>query len=579
MVTLPEKVEKFANWSGAKLRPQEKTELEIDLPHFVEDSHQPAELESTESLVESKFERNTAPWKNPKITLATVVGLAAAVSAIGFFLINSNFKWPTIGGPTLGTARNDDTEPVDHPDGKFQRSALTGPLGEGLGNDGNPKNPLLTPVKPAEAKPVKGVKTHPGANATPKATYPAMASAPPVAMAPRMMSRPAYTDYHDGAATTPARTVYPRTVATPSRQSYTPSMSTPTPSNSAPVQEKSLQERRAEAIAATSFNGGTSTNGGTSSNGGASSNDGASSETAQAVAANSQEASQGTTQTQGQQPQNNQYLATEAAVLEGTPQQLINRAKKAEGVLLEGLAFTPGDLKSLEDQEVTAEISNPLDSGLPIGTQIICSIKFPSGGQSQAKNAVIRLVPTAMVINGNEYAIPPSSAILTAKGGKPFIAKRGGSEFLRFLGSATKTVLSAGVGGLSSLTLGGNNILSSLTGLGGARGNVTQERATEVLILGSNLPVQLSIIRPFSVPMASAETTEPVAQPQPQTEVDQNLSDAELRGILYPSSQPVAATEFTQSVPQGQTSNEVAQNLSDAELRAIINQTESANVR
>jgi hypothetical protein len=514
MIALPEKVQRFADWSGAKLRPQEKAELEIDLPNFVEESDRPLEAEPTETLVESKFQRNDAPWKNPKITLATAAGVAAAVSAAGFFIFNSNVEWPSIGGPTLGSANNDDTEPVDHPDGKFQRSALTGPLGEGLDKDGNQKNPFLT-NNPAQAAPGKGAKTNvrPNAPSTAKATHPVIASTPPV-ITPRVIPRPAYTDYGVGGASTPTRTVYPRTVANyvpsfPTRQSSKPSA----PSPSAPIQQKSAQERRAEAIAATTFNGGSSS--------------GSSSGSAQMVSSTSGG------EVQGAQTKGDVYLAAENAVLDGTPQQLINRAKKAEGVLLQGLAFTPGDLKYLEDQEVTAEISNPLDSGLPVGTQIICAVKFPDGGQSRAKNAVVRLVPTAIVLGGNEYEIPQGSAILTAKEGRPFIAKRGGSEFLRFLGSATKSVLSAGAGTLSSLVGGGSSILSSLTGLGSGRGASTQNQATEVLILKDNTPIQFSIIRPFSIPMASTPVPVPVAQVQESIDISQNLSDADLTAIIH----------------------------------------------
>lgn len=536
MIALPDKVQRFADWSGAKLRPQEKPELEIDLPNFVEESDRPVETEPTESLVESKFQRNDAPWKNPKITLATAVGIAAAVSAAGFFIFNSNVEWPSIGGPTLGTAHNDDTEPVDHPDGKFQRSALTGPLGEGLDKDGNPKNPFLT-NNTAQATPGKGAKTNvsPNAPATAKATHPVIASTPPVITASRVPSRPAYTDYGDGGATTPTRTVYPRTVTNYAPSSPTPRQSfTPSVTPSAPVQQKSAEERRAEAIAATTFNGGSASG------------------SAQMVSSTSGSG------TPGAQTKGDVYLAAENAVLDGTPQQLINRAKKAEGVLLQGLAFTPGDLKYLEDQEVTAEISNPLDSGLPVGTQIICSVKFPDGGGSQAKNAVVRLIPTAIVLGGNEYEIPQGSAILTAKGGKPFIAKRGGSEFLRFLGSATKTVLGAGVGTLTSLVGGGNNILSSLAGLGSGRGSTTNQ-ATEVLILKDNLPIQFSIVRPFSIPMVSAETM-PVAQATQSTQSAQALSDAELMRLSQ--------------APSDEKPMKFSPEPSDAELMAIVRQSQ-----
>lgn len=532
MVALTEKVQKFADWSGAKLRPQEKVALEIDLPNFVEDAAHHPEAEATESLVESKFQRNDAPWKNPKITLATAMGVAAAVSALGFFAVNSNVQWPNIGGSTLGSAKNDDTEPVDHPDGKVQTAALTGPLGEGLGKDTN-TNPFLTPIKPGTTSgKVNPTKATPVVRA--KATPPIIASAYPTTTTPRFNSRPAYTDYNNGAAVTPARTAYPRTFASsyvPPSPSYSSRESTPTSSASA-VPEKSEQERRAQAIAATTFNGG-------SANG----------SSTQTVSLSSQGESQGKTK-------GDVYLAAEDAVLDGTPQQLINRAKKAEGVLLQGLAFTPGDLKYLEDQEVTAEISNPLDSGLPAGTQIICSVKFPDGSQTQAKNAVVRLVPTAIVLGGNEYEIPQGSAILTAKDGKPFIAKRGGSEFLRFLGSATKSVLSAGAGTLSSLVGGGSNILSSLTGLGSGRGASTQNQTTEVLILKDNTPIQFSIIRPFSIPMASAEIPQPIAQVEQQTDVAQNPSDAPSEPLKF------------------------SQNPNDAELMAIIQQTqENQNVQ
>ncbi|NJM76760.1 MAG: hypothetical protein HC852_14440 [Acaryochloridaceae cyanobacterium RU_4_10] len=240
MVALPEKVQRFAHWSGAKLRPQEPVALEIDLPNFVADSERPPEQEPTESLVESKFQRNNKPWKNPKITLATAIGIAAAISAIGFFAINSNIQWPTIGGPTLGTANNDDKEPVDHPDGKVQTAALTGTLGEGLDKDANPKNPFLTHTKPADAHPAGKPKTTPSTHIKTLPASAIPATTPVVATAPRVMPRRAYTDYNDGGVTAPVRTGYSRTL----RQTFAPRASAP--ASSTPVKEKSAEERRAE---------------------------------------------------------------------------------------------------------------------------------------------------------------------------------------------------------------------------------------------------------------------------------------------------------------------------------------------
>jgi hypothetical protein len=520
MIPLPDKVQRFAQWSGAKLRPQEKVELEIDLPNFVADSAPRPEAESTESLVESKFERNTKPWKNPKITLGTAIGLAAAISALGFFLLNSNVQWPSMGGPTLGNAsKNDDNEPVDHPDGKVQTAALTGNLGPGFDNDANSKNPFLTSERPPAADPNGKSKTTLG-KSSPKgktsptipSTTPVVTTTPVIATAPRTLPRRSYTDFNDGAVTPPASMAYRRT--TTRRQTVPPPASTGL--TAAP--EKTVEERRAQAIAATTFNGGAS-------------NPSAQSGSTQTVTTSPQEVAQG--RVQGE-PLKGEYLAAENAVIGGIPQQLVNRAKKAEGILLQGLAFTPGDFKYLENQEMTAEISNPLDSGLPVGTQVIASIQFPQS-QGQAKNAVVRLMPTALILNGSEYEIPAGSAILTAKGGKPFIAKRGGSELLRFLGSATKTVLGAGMGALTSLSgLGGSNILSSLGGLGGARGANTQSNSTEALFLKDNLPIQFSIIRPFSIPIASEQPLQPVAEvPEPML-FSEALSDAELMAIASP---------------------------------------------
>jgi hypothetical protein len=510
MVSLPDKVQKFANWSGAKLRPQEKVELEIDLPNFVADSERLPEAEPTEGLVESKFRRNTAPWKNPNVTLGTAIGLAAAISALGFFAFNSNVQWPSFGGPNLGNANNDDNEPVDHPDGKVQTAALTGHLGPGFENDANSKNPFVTPVKPPDTLPTVKPKESPSAQAKPVTKTAIPSTTPVVETVPRTTPRRAYTDYNDTVSPS-YRSVYPRTTSIP----RTVSPRTSAPAVSTAAQEKTVEERRAAAIAATTFSGGSA------------------SPSAQTVSATPQEESQGSVQGEPSKGDRSKetYLTAENAVIDGIPQQLINRAKKAEGVLLQGLAFTPGDLKYLENQEVTAEISDPLDSGLPVGTQIIASIQFPQA-QGQAKNAVVRLIPTAIVLDGSEYEIPENSAILTAKNGKPFIAKRGGNEFLRFLGSATKTVLSAGVGSLTSLAgLGGGNILSSLTGLGGARGTNTQSNPTEALFLKDHLPIQFSIIRPFSIPVASEENLQPVAEVTEPMRFSEVLSDAELMAI------------------------------------------------
>ncbi|NJM75583.1 MAG: hypothetical protein HC852_07160 [Acaryochloridaceae cyanobacterium RU_4_10] len=504
---LQEKVQQFVKFSGIKIPQRKPQELQthsfdLDLPKVLSSP----EAETNTPTAFGKFQPATKhPWKNGKYTLPAT--LALGFVGMGGVVLATHLK---LGGFhfSTGSARTDEKlETVDHPTGKYATSAIAGGDWEGFGQTPSPLPSPTPKVKPIQGKSIAKGQVAPkntvSASTLPRSDIPT--TRPYVA--PRYpVIRQAPTDYDSNSR--PIRAYHSTPVAS---RSVTTS----------PQQQRSPEQRRADAIAATTFNGGSSSASSPSSNG-----------SAQMVAAisqsgeqtGSQEASQGTPQ--GQQAKG-EYLAAENAVLDGTPQQLINRAKKAEGVLLQGLAFTPGDLKYLEDQEVTAEISNPLDSGLPVGTQIICAVKFPNGGGAQAKNAVVRLVPTAIVMNGNEYEVPAGSAILTAKHGKPFIAKRGGSEFLRFLGSATKTVLSAGAGTLSSLVGGGSNILSSLVGLGSGRAVGTQNQATEVLILKDNLPVQLSIVRPFSIPLASTENFQPVAQRQEPMDVVQESSNTE----------------------------------------------------
>lgn len=516
MVNLSEKVQNFAKWSGAKIKPHEETVLEYDIPDFVDDSA-PVESVSKESaaeekgsLVKERFSKSRKPWQNPKITLPVAIAVCGGIVALLSATVLADFKWGGIGDQSIDVkAKDPETELTGHKDGEFQTAAIAGPLGQGFSNDPVPdKTPNKKPVKAAN----KVVKHSPNAarSAIP-VTTPVVAST-----APRVRATPIYSDYGSaGRASMPTRSLR----STPVYQAPQPQRI-----NTAPVpdrQQQTAEERRQQAIAATTFSGGSS-NGGNTDSGAIASN------SATNVASTSSDAKP-------------QYLAAENAVLDGVPQQLIDRAKKSEGILLQGLAFTPGDLKYLEGQEITAEISNPLDSGLPAGTQVIAAVRFPES-QAQAKNAVVMLVPTAIVINGNEYEIPEKSAILMGKNGKPLIAKRGGSEFFRFLGSATKTVLGGAVGGLTSLIGGGSNILSSLGGLGGGlRGGGSQPNPTEALILKPQTPIQFSIIRPFSIPVASTENIqhltsteniEPVAEaPQPKR-FAQDLSDAELMAIV-----------------------------------------------
>ena len=592
MVALPENVQRFANWSGAKLRPDEKPALEVDMPNFVADKEadtaQSSDETPTEGLVEQKFERNKAPWKNPNVTLGTAIGLACAASAVGFFIFNSNVQWPTMGGPSLGSANNasnDDLEPVDHPDGKVQTAALTGNLGDGLDKDANPSNPFTTTQKPTDKATGKTTTTAQGKGATPgkgattasaNPVYPTTTASttasttPTVSMTRRTVTRPTNTDYNDGAVTrtSSASTDYPRTYSagysrsagysqasvrasgsstaaqTTARNSSTTTVSPPTLSSSQP--KLSPEERRQAAIASTSTMGG------------------ASDKVASVQGVASAPASNTVGQSsQTQSYQDAAYLPAEDAVLSGIPQQLINRSQKALGRLVIGVAFIPGDTEALNGQSVEVAIVDPLKSGLPADARIEAIVEFPKA-EGQLKSAVIRLTPKAIVIGDVEYPLPPGTVILTGQNGQPLIAKRQGSEFLRAIGSTAKTILGGTIGGLSTLAFGnGTGILSGLggglNGLGGlsnvGRSSAPQQ-ATEILALRENTAIQVNIVKPLTLPVQADAAIDldstHAAVPQPMM-FTQDITDAQLMAIAnepLDSTQPVQLTGLSQSEVQ-----------------------------
>ena len=473
------------------------------MPQFVADETSETTT-PTDELLQSRFQRNTAPWKNPKVTLGATLAIAGAVTATGFFIFNGNFQWPTIGGPTLGksTASNDDMEPVAHPDGQVQTASMTGNLGPGLDQDANAPNPFTTTQKPdakAKATATKGkvpAPSTPVSNpSTPRTSAYPTTTASTIPMTRRTVSNPTYSDYN---TSTPVRS-YPRASSTVaysrptvgySRPTVSASPAPVTPSVSRPVATaapQSAQDRRQAAIASTSTMGG-------------------SVEKSAAVQATTvAQASQGAPATQGYQEA--AYLPSEEAVLNNIPQQLINRSQKALGRLLLGVAFLPGDTAALNGQPVEVAIEDPLKSGLPVGARIGAIVEFPDAG-GQLKSAVIRLTAKSVVIGDAEYPIPAGTVILTGQNGQPLIAKRQGSGFFRSIGSTAKTVLSSAVGGLTTSILGnGGGLLSSLGGLLGGGQQPTPQQATEILALRENTAIQVNIVKPLSLPLADADLT------------------------------------------------------------------------
>ncbi|NJM78193.1 MAG: hypothetical protein HC852_23485 [Acaryochloridaceae cyanobacterium RU_4_10] len=339
-------------------------------------------------------------------------------------------------GNTSANRTTEEKDPVDHPDGDVVAASSTAKLGKGFDEDNAKPNPFVTTDKPTPGGKA-GKKTDKKPSSTAQKTSPVVASSVPITPRVRAVPRVS-TDYNDSVAprsfSLPAKPVYRASAPQSSRSSFQPSK----PAES----QLTSEQRRQNAIAATSFGG----NGGTPSS---------SAQSASLDSQNSQDSqggARGSTVTAiTKSTAKEEYLAAEQAVIDGIPQTEILRAKVAKAKLLQGLAFTLGDQQSLEGQEVVAEVVDPLDSGLPVGSQVNCAIQFPPI-QGQVKNAVVHLNPISITLNGYEYDIPQKTAVLTNKNGKPLIAKRGGSEFLRFLSSATKTFIGAGTGILTSLT-------------------------------------------------------------------------------------------------------------------------------
>ena len=584
VASLPKKFERFANWSGAKIPKKAQTEIELEMPEFIPEPESQAVEPPTDDLIQTKFQRNDKPWKNPKVTLGATLVIAAAVTGIGFAAFNSNM--PNLGGAALGSAKagnsNDDAEPTTHADGSVQTAAIAGNLGEGIDKDANaaPSNPFTTTQKDTagQAIPTKAAAKVPGGSVPGEASpghlpspskavantpvYPTTAApaATTVPMTRRTLSNPTYTDYNSS----PTPRTYPRpsSVASTPSVGYSPgsvpgeaspghlprrpvassspavhsSPAYPTVNPSVAVAaapQLSATDRRAAAVASTSSMGGTSEKAGVQ---------------ATSVAA--------VPAPQAQTYQEAVYLPSEDAVLNGIPQQVFSRSQKALGRLLLGVAFLPGDTAALNGQPVEVAIENPLQSGLPVGARIGAIVEFPEAG-GQLKSAVIRLTPKTIVIGDAEYPLPAGTVILTGKNGQPLIATRQGSAFLRTIGSAAKTVVSGAVGGLTTSLLGnGGGLLSSLGGLLGGGRNTTTQQATEVLALRENTAIQVNIVRPLTLPIQADAAIDPTsthaAVPQPMM-FTQDITDAQLMAIAnepLDSTQPVQLTGLSQSEVQ-----------------------------
>ena len=143
------------------------------------------------------------------------------------------------------------------------------------------------------------------------------------------------------------------------------------------------------------------------------------------------------------------HLSSEAAVIDGQPQTLINRSLSAKGTLLTSIAFTAGDYATLANQPVEIELKEALGD-IPAGARIVAVVQANQSNNysGNGKSEVVRLKPIAIVIGDMEMPLPEGAIALSGKDNAPLIAKTGGSSFRRFVGGLAGTV--AGGAGLTN---------------------------------------------------------------------------------------------------------------------------------
>lgn len=206
------------------------------------------------------------------------------------------------------------------------------------------------------------------------------------------------------------------------------------------------------------------------------------------------------------------HLSSEAAVIDGQPQTLINRSLSAKGILLTSIAFTSGDYASIANQPVEIELKEALGS-IPAGARIVAVVEANqiNNYSGNGKAEVVRLNPMAIVIGDMEMPLPDRAISLSGKEGAPLIAKTGGSSFRRFVGGLAGTV--AGGAGLTNfgasqnVEFGDSSYFSSI----GANiaTNVVSNAARElqrsgsgdgILVLKAGSSITISVHKPFVLP-------------------------------------------------------------------------------
>ncbi len=206
------------------------------------------------------------------------------------------------------------------------------------------------------------------------------------------------------------------------------------------------------------------------------------------------------------------HLPSEAAVIDGQPQTLINRSLSVRGTLLTSIAFTAGDYASIANQPVEIELTEALGD-IPAGARIVALVEANQSNNysGNGKSEVVRLGATAIVIGDMEMPLPEGAIALSGKDNAPLIAKSGGSDLLRFVGGLAGTVVgSAGLtnfGASQNVEFGdssyfrsiGANIATSVVS-NAARELQRSGSGNGILVLKAGSSITISVHKPLVLP-------------------------------------------------------------------------------
>ena len=498
MSTKQELLTKFASQTGAEIPGVQSklNQLKIDP---LSDNIAESNIVPNEELFKDSFTDRTKipPWQNPKYK-AFIVSLCVIPAALAVALIFKDGvpkpKMETKAPNSAPVTQELDDMPKSASDGEWASYASTNGMHQQFANAAETEN--ADELKKFQERTNKVEKKVPGRSLTAKPITQPVPTTPTT-----------HTNIStNGASTYPYARVYAPpahgTVVVPVARSVNSSLlakhspiftDNSRQSGGSPQQQQSPQERITAILAATS----------TEDN---------SERAAEAPAAISTQSEVVLPQPVNT-PDQMVYLPSEAAVIDGQPQTLIDRNQSAKGILLTGIAFTSEDYASLANQPVEVELSEALGD-IPAGARIVAVIDAKDNHSSNGKSKVVRLKPTALAVGNMEIPLPNEAMALSGKNGKPLIAKKRGSTFLKVLGGLAGTVAGGATmtnfGAAQNVQIGnssyfksiGANIATSLVSNAAQQIQQSQEGYNRVLSLKAGSSIVIAVRKPIALPVS-----------------------------------------------------------------------------